>query len=403
MVAQQASGCLVAERQKIRVMVSSRSEVKVFDTGERLRDVRLRLQKFLDLIRWCSAGELIGRDEPIFNVWIYEDEPGEDAGKSTFQISLDQINRADVVLVLYTGEAGSLSSGSSLGICHAELQTAVSRRPEIVFMVRLLPLKKTPGKSDREFQNYVMSLSLFQKDAHNEAQLRAVVAEMMQNVVARLAARARQPGHASSIAARPFNGIRLNLADRRAKMRAALAGHLDAVSLSDVGEQPLFSIALPGIDLLVRLDAIPAAASEPAAREMVGQPFLRDHMLAGVLTTKDLIGPVDIVACHRTVTESQATRIIGTPDCMIVASDFGIYAADHAQKIQVAFLAHCSDDTATAVVVRRFREWLEHSGEREMLIERARSRRRIIETVAEELHSPKLVRTKPPRSNRQKK
>ena len=59
----------MAELEKIRVMVSSRSLVKVFDRGERLSDVRARLQKFLRSIRWSAAGKPIGRKEPLFNVW----------------------------------------------------------------------------------------------------------------------------------------------------------------------------------------------------------------------------------------------------------------------------------------------------------------------------------------------
>ena len=332
----------------------------------------------------------------------HEDETGKAAGKSTFEISLDEIDRADVVLVLYTGEAGSLSSGSSLGICHAELQAAVSRRPEIVFMVRLLPLNDASGEADKEFQKYVNGLSLFQKDASSEVQLHAVVAEMIQNVVALLAARGSTAGSRKLDRGQALQWNRLNLADRRAQMRTALARQLRAVPLSDAGEQPLFSIALSGIDILVRLDAIPAAASEPAAREMVGQPFLRDHLYAAVLTAKNLIGPIHVVACHRTITESQAARMLGTPDSMIVASDFGIYAADHVQKIQVALLARCSDDTATAVVVRRFREWLEQSGEGKIVIERAHSRRRILEAVAAKSRSPSPVSAKAPRSARGK-
>jgi hypothetical protein len=125
---------------------------------------------------------------------------------------------------------GSLSSGSSLGICHAELQAAVSRRPEIVFMVRLLPLNDAFGEADKEFQNYVNGLSLFQKDASGEVQLHAVVAEMMQNVVARLAARGSTAGSRKLDRGEALSWNRLNLADRRAQMRTALTRQLRAVS-----------------------------------------------------------------------------------------------------------------------------------------------------------------------------
>jgi len=54
------------------------------------------------------------------------------------------------------------------------------------------------------------------------------------------------------------------------------------------------------------------------------------------------------------------------------------------QKIQIVFLAQCSDETAVALAVRRFREWLRQSGEEEKLMARAASRERILAAVARE-------------------
>lgn len=373
----------MAEIEKIRVMVSSRSLVNVFESQESLSAVRTRLQAFLHSIRWSTERDVVGRQESMFNVWIHEDETGLNTRRSTFQISLDEINRADVVLVLYTGEAGSVSPGSTLGICHAELQAAISRRPEIVFMLRLLPLSPAPGESGGAFRAYVESQSLFQKDVSSELELHTAVAAMMQNVVARLVARGARAGSRKLDRGEALEWNRMNLADRREVMRKSLARQLCATPLA-AGPHPLFSMPLAGEKVLVRVDAIPAAASEPAARELVGQPFLRDHLHAGLLATEQLLGPIHVIACHRGITESQAMRMLGTPDSMVVASDFGIFAADHVQKIQVALLARCSDENATAVAVRRFTEWLQQSGEGQGVVERARSRRRILDAVAAE-------------------
>lgn len=255
-------------------------------------------------------------------------------------------------------------------------------------MVRLLPLNDAPGKTGDAFRAYVNSLSLFQKDVSNEVELHAVVAAMIQNVVSRLVARGSTAGSRKLDRGEALEWNRLNLADRRQAMRKALARQLGAAPLAGAAAHPLFLMTLAGVGLLVRLDAIPAAASEPAARELVGQPFLRDHLHAAVLAADNLLGPVHVIACHRSITESQAAKMLGTPDSMIVASDFGIFAADHVQKIQVALLARCSDDGATAVAVRRFTEWLLQSGEGQSVIERARSRRRILDAVAAEQGPP---------------
>ena len=395
----------MAEIEKIRVMVSSRSLVNVFASKEPLSGVRDRLQTFLHSIRWFGAIQPVGRPEPMFNVWIHENETGLNTQKSTFQISLDEVDRANVVLVLYTGDAGSVSDGSTLGICHAELQAAISRRPEIVFMIRLLPLSSAPDKSGRAFRAYVDSLSLFQKDVSSESELHAVVAAaMMQNVVTRLVGRGANAGSRKLDRGEALEWSRLNLADRREVMRQALVRQLDATPLAtEARGHPLFAMSLAGEKVLVRVDAIPAAASEPAARELVGQPFLRDHQHATALAAEQLLGPIHIIACHRGITESQAKRMLGTPDSMVVTGDFGIFAADHVQKIQVALLARCSDDNTTAVAVRRFTEWLQQSGEGQGVIKRAQSRRRNLDALAAEQgpsETPPFLVRRPRRTTR---
>jgi hypothetical protein len=95
-------------------------------------------------------------------------------------------------------------------------------------------------------------------------------------------------------------------------------------------------IKVAGRLVLIEPHAIPAAMTVPAAREMVGQPFLRDHQAADVLQDKR-VGPVHVIACHRAITEAQASRQLGFPDATIVSSPFGVYVADNVQKIQIIF------------------------------------------------------------------
>jgi hypothetical protein len=114
----------MADIDQVRVMISSRSEVPVFKDPQRLSSVRKELQAFLQAIRWSQGERLVGVDGPLFRVRIHENWAGAAAEKSTLQLSIDEIERADIVIVLYTGEAGSAEKGSPIGICHAELQCA---------------------------------------------------------------------------------------------------------------------------------------------------------------------------------------------------------------------------------------------------------------------------------------
>ena len=70
-------------------------------------------------------------------------------------------------------------------------------------------------------------------------------------------------------------------------------------------------------------------------------------------------GPVHLIACHKTVTESQAIRQLGFPDAIVVSAPFGIYVADDVQKIQMVFIANCRDESTTQAHVQRFLQWLD--------------------------------------------
>ncbi|TLD71703.1 hypothetical protein FEM03_06070 [Phragmitibacter flavus] len=130
-------------------------------------------------------------------------------------------------------------------------------------------------------------------------------------------------------------------------------------------------------------DCIPATLSTAGARELVGQPFLRDHLMVKGLPD-EVGGPVHVIACQKGVTESQAIRQLGFPDAAVVSAPFGVYVADSVQKIQMVFLANCRDETTTRQRVQRFLQWLDEQGEDKLLAGRARSRRKIADLISKE-------------------
>jgi hypothetical protein len=120
--------------------------------------------------------------------------------------------------------------------------------------------------------------------------------------------------------------------------------------------------------------------STAAARELVGQPFLHDHR-STEQWDDGVHGPVHVIACQRSVTESQAVRQLGFPDAIVVTHPFGVYVADDVQKIQMAFIANCRDETTTKEGVQAFLNWLDDQGEIKYLVQRAKDRRRISDFV----------------------
>src|SRR4051812_25195179 len=56
--------------------------------------------------------------------------------------------------------------------------------------------------------------------------------------------------------------------------------------------------------------------SVSTAREMVGQPHLADHDWIRQLASVEA-GPVHLIACLKSVTEAQATRMLGFPNAVV--------------------------------------------------------------------------------------
>lgn len=368
---------------QIKVMLSSRSMSRVFAPPYEttLEDLRRKLQEQLHALRWVRPGEVSGpgltSDDPIFDVWIHENDTASSTS-NTFELSLKQIRRADIIIVLYTGEAGSAEGNAQIGICHAELQTALARRGDVVHIVELEPTKQGEEPNDEKFRRFVSDLKLFHTKAENQPELLAKVMRLLHNAVAELTKRGAR-GRPRLDRGQPLDWNRLDLVARQKTMRCALAVEL-GVPPSDPRSEAPAVIELAGQSFAARLDAIPAALSVAAARELVGQPFHRDHHLVSQLTPSQP-GVIHIIACHRGVTEAQATRMLGTPDAIAVPSDFGVYAADHVQHIQMFLLAHCADESAIGVAVRRLDEWLRQTGEIDRVARRAEARRQILLAV----------------------
>ncbi len=367
--------------RQISVMLSSRSMSKVFDPQVTLASVRQKLQEQLNALRWTlPSGD--GRPawistDPVFNVWLHEPETAS-TGSNTFELSLTRIQRDDIIIVLYNGEAGSAEGDSAIGICHAELQAALARPGGVVHIVELTPIAETMLQRDLNFRSFVDNLDLFHTKVANAAELLSKVLQLLQKAAAELVGRGAR-GKARRDRGQPLDWNRLDLDARRKTMRAALAVEMGALR-SDISGEEMVEVDLAGSRFGARLDAIPAALSVAAARELVGQPFHRDHRFAAELSDA-CPGVVHVIACHRGVTEAQASRMLGSPDAIAIPSDFGVYAADHVQHIQLFLLANCADKSAIGVAVRRLNEWLGQTREIERVTHRAIARRHILQAV----------------------
>ena len=363
--------------RKILVMISSRCSDLVSFGGRKqeLSVLRKRLKEEL------TEETLFG--QKVFQVWMNEDERG--SGGGVWDTCMRKVREADIVLVLYNGQGGWCER-EGVGICHAELETALSTNPDKVRLIRL-PQQKAgtgdEGRKNRRFRKYVGRQDLIEMNAESGEDVIEVCKTAVHNAVLRMTrAGARGSLRSGFYTGDPLQWSRLDFRQRQEEMLKVLCDALGGPSKSRRrGNRVLARISKKTVLLLGH--AVPAAMGISAAREMLGQPFLQDYQYADLL--KDgRVGPVHVIACHRSVTESQAIKQLGFPDATVVSPPFGVYVADNIQKIQLAFIANCRDETNTREGVGRFFDWLEQTDEDLALVRRAAARKNIVTAIARE-------------------
>lgn len=370
------------QTQPLSLLISSRCKDPVLFEGKEqpLAVLRRALKKKLSDIR------LAGKQ--VFDVWIHEDESNSSALIDNWEVCKERSRNADVFIVLYNGRAGWLGTDNpvkdGIGICHAELTAAFNRSPGKVRSIQFGKfVKAEPGSPDAAFQDYVRKLRLpgAQVKDGDEALERA--GELAAAIVLSLAREGVGINSTGGyFAGEALEWSRSNFQERRRLMNAAVVGLLRKIGGDDL-KHPPGNVAVVKIrDTLIGFvcDGIAASITTAAARELVGQPFLRDHEFTANWAA-GIHGPVHVIACQKGVTEAQAIRQLGFPDAIVVSHPFGIYVADEVQKIQIAFIANCRDATTTREGVQSFLNWLDAHGEVKYLVQRAIHRRRISDFV----------------------
>jgi hypothetical protein len=371
----------MSKSSKLRVMISSRCEDRFPATppGRRLSEIRKDLKSEIEAL------QVFGR--PLLEVWINEVTPPQGGTWDSWDVCVQAAADCDVLVTLTNGNAGWAKDGGEIGICHAELMTALGVAPAKVRVVSLGDIS-TPntveGSRNARFQEYVKRQSLFRGGT---VKTEAALVERVKEAIADALISLAQAGGRESSRGRFYSGqaldwSRLDFRARHDEMRRVLRHAIrQRTGSADDGDHLV--VRLQATEVLLVPHAIPAAMSVAAAREMVGQPFLRDYELATVLKGKRG-GPVHVIAVHRNATETQASTLLGFPDATVVSAPFGVFVADNIHKTQFAFIVNCRDESTTRHGVQRFFEWLAQTGEEGLVVARAQARARIVAVVAKE-------------------
>lgn len=373
----------MATSSKIKIMISSRCNDPfplASKPAVRLSDIRRLIKKKIE------AERLLG--ETPYEVWINEDAVA-DASQDSWEECMSQARDCDILVALFNGNAGWTGKDGTVGICHAEFQTAWEQAPGKTFAINISELSAPTAPAaaaDKLFQAYMERANRFAASAKDgpalEAQICRTVVKATVMLVQRGTKDARRGGGYLGPA---LEWNRLGYAERSSQMVAAARSTLSMSKprKAETGDRTCVR-AVSDKQLLFVLGAVPDSMSVPAAREMVGQPHLKDHLLAKRMASVDG-GPIHLVACHKAATAAQSQRMLGFPNATVVAAPFGIYVFDPVQAIQLVLISGCGDEIATRHGIQKFLEWLDQSDQRELLVRGAQKRKAIVAALASEI------------------
>lgn len=373
----------LSEIEPLQVMLSSRSSDKVMLQGK-LQEMSVLRRAIKAQLESLKMGEV-----SFFKVWIHEDDPFQPGDADSWEKCMENARKADLVLVLYNGACGWAMDRQQfhdrIGVCHAEMHEALTRAPSKVRAIMLPEVKAKKKSPDAMFQEYFKRQNILgaQVSIGEEA-----LAAVQSTALAALLSLARQ-GVGESAKGKFYAGDALTWSRLDFNERRRLTIRTMTKFLQGRGGRPIpkldniIALKIQGEHVAFVCDCIPASMSVAAARELVGQPFLIDHQIAKKLPN-EIAGPVHLIACQKSVSESQALRQLGFPDAVLVVAPFGVYVADDVQKVQMVFVANCRDETTTQHRVQRFLEWLSQEREDRFLAKRAAARRRISDLIGQE-------------------
>ena len=362
-------------------MLSSRCNDPVIPgRSETLTELRRDLKDAIE------AKEVLGGR--LFEVWINEDSPPAEGVRDSWDTCLQAVRDCDILIVLSNGNAGWAVGDGDIGICHAEYMEGLRSAQAKVRLVALPPAVLPPGEASERnlrFQEYTSRQTAFRGGevrTYDDAKKRVFSA--LNDALILLTQRGVQATASTRFdTGAALDWTRLDFRLRKNAMETTLKAALGGLTGAKTKDDHVV-IDLNGTKVAVVVNAIPAAFSVSAARELVGRPFLQDHEKVGILQSAH--GPLHLIACHRGATETQAVSLLGFPDATVVSGPFGVFVADNVQKVQFAFLSNCRDDTQTRHACQRFFEWLLQTSEVELVAKRAISRARIVNAVAKEIN-----------------
>jgi hypothetical protein len=363
--------------QKINIMISSRLKTEILN-GEvtiPLANIRTELKSSLETEELFS--------NRIYSVWISEEPRDASALESAWNECMSQVERSDIFVCIFTGEGGWATEKGDIGICHAELETAINKEPSKVFIINAIDALANPKNASDPVNSrmieYVNKVNRFYNKAASGDDIHKITKDIVSAATVNLAKMGKREARKGKYSfGEALDWTRMSFLERKSAIEDEItsqfiqSGHElnDGCVAYRYGRKKYMFV----------VHGVPSGMSVSSAREMVGQPFLTDHELASKFESR-LYGPIHIIGVHKGATEQNAISTLGHPDAVVVKGSYGVYIADNIQNIQMVLLAQCRDSASTRHNVQKFIDWLQESGEDSSLFMRAERRRQLLDVI----------------------
>jgi len=368
---------------KLKIMISSRCRTKIVDGDQTapLSEIRKELKREME------AEMLLG--EPLYEVWISEEPDDASAKESSWQECMNKAESSDILLCIYTGEGGWAKKDGDIGICHAELEASINKERNKVYIINAKDACKTKPSSKSlvniGMRKYVERIDRFQRSVTTKSELLDACLAITANATIQLAKMGKREAKRDKYNfGEALDWSRMNFMERKAAIENEISDQFSQSGMSTA--DGCVNFERQSKTYLLKIHGIPSGMNISSAREMVGQPFLKDHLIVSESST-DSLGPIHLIGVHKGVTEQQTIAVLGQPDAVIVDGPFGIYIADKIQNIQMVFLSNCRDSASSRHNVQKFLSWIDESGESDSLFLRAERRSQLMNIINEQQES----------------
>lgn len=358
---------------KIKVFLSSK--VKPVFGGLDVADYDLgRLRQHLK----NNLEEEIFLGERIIKVIMNEEGFEQDFTKDAFDSCLSNVEKSDVVVVLYNGDAGWAPDKDkhANGICHEEYLKAVLDHPSMTFGINLTSyFSKAKYKVEQEKRNKLFQAdidSYYRFKEYSEAKtvedlqksILTLIKGYIQSSIDKAFSAKRDMDVTNTVFGKTLDWSKLNYSQRNDEI----------VALTEKAFEDLLD------DTITMCHSIPDNMSVSDARNFIGRPFLREH-LELIKSPRVKKGVVHIVGVYGSATEGQVKNLIGYPDLTAIKGSFGYYVWDQTTQIQMFFLLKCINPSTIRTRKQQVANWLKSSKELNNVNKRASARYNILEAI----------------------